>query len=121
MSGRATSRKRRCEGESSFTNKKSKNTKDRTHQPWAMDLPAFKLSEGTCQWSLWHQGGPNLTLPQTSQNEAEFDTRVSEALDAAGGKSFSKENLGKAKRWLCFRGIAVSEAAPGSELTPTQH
>ncbi|CAG8660720.1 9443_t:CDS:2, partial [Paraglomus occultum] len=62
-----------------------------------------------------------LNFPQAPKNsESELAARVSEAFGAAAGRPFAKENLERAKRWLHFRGLVISETTTGSEATLAQ-
>lgn len=62
-----------------------------------------------------------LNFPQALKNsESELAARVSEAFDAATGRPFAKENLERAKRWLYFRGLVISETTTGSKATLAQ-
>jgi hypothetical protein len=102
------------------------------HQSWEMELPTLELPEGSFGWFLKRgESVPALTFPQITHPqithggqalnyENELNLRVREAYDAAANKPFSQENLGRAKRWLRFRGLAVDETATKSDPTVAQ-
>src|SRR5689334_4726275 len=92
-------RKRNDEGEAIFTNKRLKSTGDFACQLWET-----RLSEGSRLRIVENEDNSSVTVPQEVRlsecGRSESAARVDEALAAAAGKPFSKENLKRKKRWL---------------------
>jgi hypothetical protein len=92
-------------------------------QPWIMNL-FDSLSEVNYPYFIKQENGQELNFPKVSQVQLlennEFTSRVNEALSSASGKPFANENLQRAKNWLYFRGLSVSEIATETEPTLAQ-